>query len=1184
MQAAELLREQFLADLQPDIVHLSTLFEGFGADIVGSIGRLDPKLSTAVTLYDLIPMLNADTYLAESAMKRFYLRRLQALKRADLLLAISESSRREAIEALDISPDRITTIGAGLSESFQKVTATSKEQADLIARYGLNDPFVLYTAGYDSRKNIEGLIAAFSLLPNELRAAHRLVIVGKLHGHERSHLAEVAAKNGLNVEEMVCPGYIPDEDLRLLYATCAVFVFPSFHEGFGLPVLEAMACGAPVIGSNCSSVPEIIGRDDALFDPKQPGDIASRIAQVLSNAELRQDLKVWGIEKAKAFTWEASARKALSAFEALYAERKTKQTVRLPSPERRPLLAFVAPLPPERTAVAVYCASLLPNIARYYEIVCVVDQLEVTEPWITANFAICDVRWFEAHAARFDRILYHIGNSEFHKHCFDLLRNHPGVVVLHDFYLGDILNWMQANGSGSTGFVQVLYESHGFSALLKDRSEGRHASIVEFPCNSVVLRGSMGVIVHSNHAVDLATKWYGASVPIPMRRIPHLRSPLKAADPMAARQRLKLPDKAFVVCSFGAVAPPKLSHRLLQAWLSSPLAHDEYCVLVFVGKISEGEYEKQILDSIARSADPSRIRITGYAEESLYRDYLSAGDVAVQLRTGSGETSDALIDALSLEVPLVVNAHGSAAELPDDAVVKLDDNFTDEALSAAIARLRTDPGLRRYLAACGVSHLKRFHHPERIAALYRDFIEEVYATSSQAREQELVRVMGHTLNEANPTTADLKAVAISLAANRPRFGARQILVDVTLLAKFDVRSGIQRVTRAILIALIADPPPGYRVEPVRAVQGGYVYARRFACQCLSFPNDFLVDDPVEARLGDIFLGLDLSPYDVPYAKDWFLEQRRRGVQIIFVTYDLLPILRPELFSPTREVNQALLDWINTITVVSDAVVCISRTVADELHGWLVRTKPQRPQPLALGYFRLGADLHASLPTTGVPADAQIILEKLSSRPSFLMVGTLEPRKGHRQALDAFELLWTDGIDANLVIVGAKGWMMDDLVDRLCKHAERDSRLFWLKGISDEMLEKIYRTARALLVASEAEGFGLPLVEAAQYGLPIIARDISIFREVAGDHAYYFSGGDPKAISNALRDWQSLGDAVPASTGIRSFTWHQSSRQLLDVVLGKRWYRSWPDEASPGKSQSPSFGTVTNGENSALTCR
>jgi glycosyltransferase involved in cell wall biosynthesis len=138
-------------------------------------------------------------------------------------------------------------------------------------------------------------------------------------------------------------------------------------------------------------------------------------------------------------------------------------------------------------------------------------------------------------------------------------------------------------------------------------------------------------------------------------------------------------------------------------------------------------------------------------------------------------------------------------------------------------------------------------------------------------------------------------------------------------------------------------------------------------------------------------------------------------------------------------------------------------------------------------------------------------------------------------------------------------MMEDFAEHVQKHPERDKRLFWFQGISDEMLEQIYRNSRALLAASEGEGFGLPLIEAAQYGIPILARNLPVFREVASDHAHYFSGSDETALADALREWLALGEKAPASTGIRWYTWQESTRDLLDVVVRERWYRSYPDK-------------------------
>jgi glycosyltransferase involved in cell wall biosynthesis len=251
----------------------------------------------------------------------------------------------------------------------------------------------------------------------------------------------------------------------------------------------------------------------------------------------------------------------------------------------------------------------------------------------------------------------------------------------------------------------------------------------------------------------------------------------------------------------------------------------------------------------------------------------------------------------------------------------------------------------------------------------------------------------------------------------------------------------------------------------------------------------------------------------------------------------------------------VLAWLNTVAEVADGLICISRSVADELRAWLAKSKPLRLQSISLGFFHLGADLRASQPTMGLSEDAAHVLEKLRSRPSFLVVGTLEPRKGHRQTLAALERLWAEGVDVNLVIVGKQGWRIDELVRRIEHHPEYRSRLLWMQAISDQMLEEIYRNSSALLAPSEGEGFGLPLIEAAQYALPIIARDIPVFREVAGDHAYYFRGEDAQSLANALRHWLSLGRNIPDSSAIPRLTWHQSSRQLLEIVLSGRWLSS-----------------------------
>ena len=211
-------------------------------------------------------------------------------------------------------------------------------------------------------------------------------------------------------------------------------------------------------------------------------------------------------------------------------------------------------------------------------------------------------------------------------------------------------------------------------------------------------------------------------------------------------------------------------------------------------------------------------------------------------------------------------------------------------------------------------------------------------------------------------------------------------------------------------------------------------------------------------------------------------------------------------------------------------------------------------------MHLGADL--GVPATADPAAAfpelPAALTAAPATPTFLMVGTIEPRKGHLQALAAFELLWQQGVDVHLVIVGNEGWRplsaperrtIPLIVQRLERHPELGRRLFWLKGISDAALDEVYRRSACLLAASEGEGFGLPLIEAALHRLPILARALPVFREVAGEHAHFFSGDDGAALAAAVREWLALSAAgrAPASTPMRWLTWQQHARQLLRVL-------------------------------------
>lgn len=300
-----------LAEIVPDVVHITSPFEQ--EDMARATN--EARILTAATVYDVIPLLYPKQYLQQG--KRTYHRKLGMLCRANVLLAISDHTRLEVIEHLGIVPEKIVNISAGVDAGFRRQVMLPEEECSFRARMDLPRPFIMYAGALDWRKNVTGFVAAFGLLAKELRECYQLAIVGPTSRQEKTRLAALMLAHGLRSEQFRILGYVSDKDLVTLYSLCDLFVLASFHEGFGLPVAEAMACGAPTLGSNTTSIPEVIGREDALFDPRQPETIAAAIDLALTNEAFRQSLRSYGPSQARKFTWHRSALRALRAIEGL---------------------------------------------------------------------------------------------------------------------------------------------------------------------------------------------------------------------------------------------------------------------------------------------------------------------------------------------------------------------------------------------------------------------------------------------------------------------------------------------------------------------------------------------------------------------------------------------------------------------------------------------------------------------------------------------------------------------------------------------------------------------------------------------------------------------------------------------------------------------------------------------------
>jgi glycosyltransferase involved in cell wall biosynthesis len=345
------------------------------------------------------------------------------------------------------------------------------------------------------------------------------------------------------------------------------------------------------------------------------------------------------------------------------------------------------------------------------------------------------------------------------------------------------------------------------------------------------------------------------------------------------------------------------------------------------------------------------------------------------------------------------------------------------------------------------------------------------------------------------------------------------------------------------------------------VGGEWVYrlAKNFTFNLLNVQFKLFEDEVIDPQSGDIVLVLDMSGDMLLNAKNFglFKSMQVNGVKIYSILYDLLPIESPQFFpSFSKESHQ------NHLTVLSDfdGILCISEAVRANFKKWLFESAHSHSKwdSLSIKNIYLGADLENSFSTFGFPENAEFLLKRISESLTFLMVGTIEPRKGYMEAVTAFEKLWDSGFELNLVIIGKEGWKdlpsherheILEVVKYLKAHPLLNKRIFWVEDASDEFLKVLYARSTCLIAASYGEGFGLPLIEAAQLGLPIIARDISVFREVAQEHAFYFNDGVSE-LSKAIQNWLALyaSNSHPKSDNLRWITWEESAEKLISTLL------------------------------------
>ncbi len=654
-------------------------------------------------VYDLVPLLFPERYLARDRARRQYLEALGLLRTSDELFAISHATRRDTIRHAAVDPLRVTCIYGDLDHAKRGLAARpAAVTADVPARHGLTGPYCVYVGGDDWRKNMETAVRAFAVFWQQ-HADHQLAVVCKLSAARIAELRAVATAAGLPEAAVVFTGFVTDEDLVGLVRHAMLLVYPSLYEGLGLPVLEAYACGTPVVGSDTSSIAELV-LPELACDPRQPEAIAGAMGRLATSPALRERSLAFGRRLlAEELGWARAAERVMDRIERPRADGGLRPVSGPrpagagPAPKTR--LAVVAALPPARTGIAPYTLAYLQADrwqTTFYE--ASPAARVALQQGLRAGNRVLPAEVFPAAAARghHDTAVFVLGNSPHHAKVLDALLASRGcaqkrLAYLHEAALDSLFKaWLGTAMAGlPTPPAGPPLPAWMARATAAKPALGRCLRLL-------VERGELdGLLVNSTACRDLIRGVLG---------------PLAAALPIDV---VHLPIEAAIESSLAAAATPNRA--------AGPLR---------IGSFGMAGDTKR-LDVLARAAQilgrkrPVRLVIAGWEASSFCRrtgiaaipgvevsdapddlsllDTMRGVDVAVQLRTPTfGESSGVVNQLLALGTPLVVTGEGSFTDLPADATAFVAADCPPADLAIAIERAagrRLSPDRHRTILA-----------------------------------------------------------------------------------------------------------------------------------------------------------------------------------------------------------------------------------------------------------------------------------------------------------------------------------------------------------------------------------------------------------------------------------------------------------------------------------------------------
>ncbi|MDE6501649.1 MAG: glycosyltransferase [Ruminococcus sp.] len=616
------------------------------------------------TVYDIIPYVMKDKYLTDKNIYNWYMKCVENLRWSDELFVISESVKTDLVKYLNFSPDNIRTIWGGVDEKYKKINVSDMEKSLLLDKFGINRPFIMCTGGEDSRKNLDGLIRAYALMPDNLKNSYQLVVVCKLSENGMSALKNIAKSHYVE-KNVIFTNFVSDEELVKFYNLATLMAFPSKYEGFGLPIVEAWACGTPVLTADNSSLREIAGDSAVLVNADIDQSIADGMAKILSDNKTLSEYIEKGRKRLESFRWD-KVNKNITDFINNVPPKKTD----LSKPEKLKI-AFFTPLPPLESGIADYSEDIIKELCKYCDIDVFVEETYNANSVFPANVSMYSHRAYPARFERYADTVFQVGNSEYHFYMYQYIRKYHGTVVLHDYNLhGAFYHYAVTLCRGNYDFYKTLidtdyHDTENYINALRNGSS--NPDLYGMELNSYITDSADRIIVHSQYSrKKLLQKNIERNVTV----IPLYAEILPLNDRREVKHKNSFSADMTVISAFGGIHRTKRIIPIIKAF--SRLRKENSNVhLMLVGKPADDI--KPELESIISSENlKDCVTITGYTDIEKFKEYIDMSDICLNLRYPyNGETSGSLMRILAKGRCVIVNDIGSFSEIPDNACVKL---------------------------------------------------------------------------------------------------------------------------------------------------------------------------------------------------------------------------------------------------------------------------------------------------------------------------------------------------------------------------------------------------------------------------------------------------------------------------------------------------------------------------------